>query len=80
MTVTLFALDGTRWESSRVLAAMADWQSGSPAARFSAVLPGADWPEELVTVRWQDDRGLPSLRDTWTPPTGCWMPMAPGWS
>ena len=58
MTVTFFALDGTRWESSRVLAAMADWQSGSPAARFSAVLPGADWPEELVTVRWQDDRGF----------------------
>ena len=58
MTVTLFALDGTRWESSRVLAAMADWQSGSPAARFSAVLPGADWPEELVTIRWQDDRGF----------------------
>ena len=41
-----------------MLAAMADWQSGSPAARFSAVLPGADWPEELVTVRWQDDRGF----------------------
>ena len=55
MTVTLFTLDGTRMETDRVLEASADWQAGSPAAQFSAVLPGENWPEELVTVRWKDD-------------------------
>ena len=58
MTVTLFTLDGTRMETDRVLEASADWQSGSPAAQFSAVLPGENWPEELVTVRWKDDSGF----------------------
>lgn len=58
MTVTLFTLDGTRMETDRVLEASADWQAGSPAAQFSAVLPGENWPEELVTVRWKDDSGF----------------------
>lgn len=58
MTVTLFTLDGTRMETNRVLEASADWQAGSPAAQFSAVLPGENWPEELVTVRWKDDSGF----------------------
>ena len=57
MTVTLFTLDGTRLETGRVLEASADWQAGSPAAQFTAVLPGENWPEELVTVRWKDSQG-----------------------
>ena len=58
MTVTLFTLDGTRMETDRVLEASADWQAHSPAAQFSAVLPGENWPEELCTVRWKDDSGF----------------------
>ena len=56
--MTLFTLAGARLETSRILSADADWQAGTPAGKFSAVLPGDGWPEQLVTVRWKDDSGF----------------------
>ena len=77
MTVTLFTLDGTRMETDRVLEVSADWQAGSPAAQFSAVLPGENWPEELVTVRWKDDSGF-TLFEGYPAPVWRSSPGAPG--
>ena len=76
MTVTLFTLDGTRMDTDRVLEASADWQSGSPAAQFSAVLPGENWPEEQVTARSAgcyllDNEALPQSYDSVTLDSFC---------